>query len=153
MHRRTLIRAITTGAPYTAMLAMGFLPRRSMASWPADAFHAEVLADAQRLLFGERAINDSDRILIGAPDIAENGRVVPIDVRIELPEPAFVVLLSDANPFPFLARAHFTPAVAPRLSVRVKMAGPGNVIAVVDSDGELHRAMRSIKVTAGGCGG
>jgi hypothetical protein len=26
-----------------------------MASWPADAFHAEVLADAQRLLFGERA--------------------------------------------------------------------------------------------------
>ena len=153
MHRRTLIQAAAIAAPYTAMLAMGVLPRRSVASWPADAFRAEDLADAQRLLFGARPVKESDQIMIDAPDIAENGRVVPIDVRIELPEPASLTLLSDANPFPLLARAHFTPAVAPRLSVRVKMGSSGNVIAIVDSGGELHHMMRSIKVTAGGCGG
>ena len=41
MHRRTLIQAAAIAAPYTAMLAMGVLPRRSVASWPADAFRAE----------------------------------------------------------------------------------------------------------------
>jgi sulfur-oxidizing protein SoxY len=153
MQRRTLIQAAAVAAPFSAIVGAGLLPGRLRAAWPTEAFNAESLSDAERLLFGGSPIEDSDRIMIEAPDIAENGRVVPIDVRIELPEPASLTLLSDANPFPFLARAYFTPAVSPRLSMRVKMGGSGNVIAIVDAGGGLHRAMRPIKVTSGGCGG
>ena len=153
MQRRTLIQAAAIAAPFSAILSAALLPGRLLAAWPTDAFGAESLADAERLLFGGRPVEDSDQIIIEAPDIAENGRVVPVDVTIGLPEPASLTLLSDANPFPVLARAYFTPAVAPRLSVRVKMGGSGNVIAVVDAGGGLHRAVRPIKVTSGGCGG
>ena len=96
---------------------------------------------------------ERDKVKLTAPDIAENGRVVPVEVAIDLPAPKALVLLSDGNPFPLLARAHFTPDVEPRVSIRVKMGQSANLIALVEADGNLHRATRAVKVTAGGCGG
>jgi sulfur-oxidizing protein SoxY len=153
MHRRTLLQAAVTAGQLSLMLAAGLIPRRLLAEWPADAFQAEVLADAERLLFGDRTAEDSDQIIIDAPDIAENGRNVPIEVRTSLPGTNTVTLLSDTNPFPLLARARFTQKVAPRVSLRVKLGGTGNLIALVEADGGLYRATRAVKVTAGGCGG
>jgi sulfur-oxidizing protein SoxY len=124
-----------------------------MAEWPSDAFNAEDLGDAERLLFGERPVEETDRIAIDAPDIAENGRNVPVDVTTALPGATSITLLSDTNPFPLLARAHLTPKIAPRIATRVKLGGTGNLIALVEADGGLYRAKRSVKVTAGGCGG
>ena len=153
MKRRTLLQAAATAAPWSLMIGAGLTPRRLLAEWPADAFHAEQLAEAERLLFGERPITESEEVLIEAPNIAENGRNVPVEIRIALPDPTSVVLLSDANPVPLLARVHFTPEVAPRIAVRVKLGGSGNLIAVAESGGGLYRATRPVKVTAGGCGG
>jgi sulfur-oxidizing protein SoxY len=135
------------------MLSAGLAPRRLLAQWPADAFNAEKIPDVERLLFGDRPVEDSDRVTIEAPDIAENGRNVPVDVEIGLPAASSVTLISDSNPYPLLARAHFTPEVESRLSVRVKLGDSGNLIAIVEADGKLYRAKRPVKVTAGGCGG
>ena len=110
-------------------------------------------ADAMCKLFAEVAVEDTDLVAITAPDIAENGRVVPVEVRIDLPNPQRLALLSDGNPFPLLAQAHFTPEVEPVVSVRVKMGESANLIALAEADGKLYRAMRAVKVTAGGCGG
>ena len=154
MKRRTLLRAAITTAQLSLLIGAGtILPRRLLAQWPADAFHAEKLGDAERLLFGERPIEDSDLVSIEAPDIAENGRNVPVEIRVALAAAASVSLFSDKNPFPLLARARFTPAVAPRLALRVKLGDSGKLIAVVEADGKLYRATRPVKVTAGGCGG
>jgi sulfur-oxidizing protein SoxY len=124
-----------------------------MAEWPSDAFNAEDLGDAKRLLFGERSVEETDRIAIDAPDIAENGRNVPVEVTTALPGATSITLLSDTNPFPLLARAHLTPKIVPRIATRVKLGGTGNLIALVEADGGIYRAKRSVKVTAGGCGG
>jgi len=134
-------------------LSIGLIPKRVLATWPADAFHAETLSDTERLLFGGREIEESDRITMDAPDIAENGRNVPVEVRTDLPGLQSMTLLSNSNPFPLLARASFTPRVKPRLALRFKLGGTGTLLAVVEADGKLYRATRNVKVTSGGCGG
>jgi len=153
MKRRDLLQQTLTAAPLAALCAAGLLPVRLLADWPQAAFDAEHLDEVQRLLFGVQAAEDSDRIKIDAPEIAENGRVVPVEVSIDLPEPQTLVLLSDANPYPLLARARFTPDVEPELSMRVKLGESANLIALVQADGGLYRASRAVKVTSGGCGG
>lgn len=153
MQRRSFLGAALTTAQLSLLVASGLMPRRVLADWPADAFHAESLPDAERMLFGDRAIEDTDKISIEAPDIAENGRKVPVEVRFELPGADILVLLSEKNPFPLLARAHLTPEIAANLSLRVKMGGTGDLVAIVQADGRLYRTRRAVKVTAGGCAG
>ena len=153
MQRRDLLRAALALAPATLVAGLGVVPRRLLAEWPADAFHAETQSETERLLFGERTIEESDRIQIVAPKIAENGRNVPVEVQTDLPGLESITLLSDSNPAPLLARARFTPAAGPRLAMRFKLGGSGNLIAMVEAEGKLYRAALPVKVTAGGCGG
>jgi sulfur-oxidizing protein SoxY len=149
MKRRTLLRSIAAALP----AVLGLIPVRLLAGWPADAFQNEDLGETERLLFGERTIEDSDRIQIVAPKIAENGRNVPVEVSTDLPGLESITLLSDSNPAPLLARARFTPTAGPRLAMRFKLGGSGNLIAVVEAEGKLYRTTLPVKVTAGGCGG
>lgn len=153
MQRRTLLQAALSAAQLSLFLGFGLLPKRVLATWPEEAFHAGRPADVERLLFGDRGIEDSDQITIDVPDIAENGRSVPVEVGVDIADSKELTLLSTANPFPLLARAHFTPEVIPRISLRVKLGGTGRLIAIVEANGMLYRATRLIKVTAGGCGG
>lgn len=67
-------------APLT--LTGALIPQTALASWPSAAFDAAALSDAEQLLFDGRPIEDSALLSISAPDIAENGRVVPVGVRI-----------------------------------------------------------------------
>ncbi|EGV20168.1 hypothetical protein ThimaDRAFT_0844 [Thiocapsa marina 5811] len=153
MQRRNFIKSGLATAPWIAMAATGLQLRTAMAAWPSAVFHLEDLSEAERLLFADTPVEDSDRIAVTAPDIAENGRVVPVQVVIDLPDPKTLTLLSDGNPFPLLARARFTPDVDPTLSIRVKLGQSANLIALVEADGRLYRATRAVKVTSGGCGG
>jgi sulfur-oxidizing protein SoxY len=160
MQRRTVLQTGLIAAPAAVLGFGGLLPARALAAagpatdaWPDQAFHAEALDDAVAELFGGRDAEDTDRITLTAPDIAENGRIVPVEVAADLPAVQTMTLLSDGNPFPLLARARFTPAVAPRVSIRVKMGQSANLIALVEADGKLYRSTRAVKVTAGGCGG
>ena len=158
MQRRELLE---TGFMAAAMVAVGIgglLPARARSDiapdvWPERAFHAEAIDAAIAELFGDRSAEDSARITLTAPDIAENGRVVPVEVAADLPGVGTITVLSDGNPYPLLARAHITPAVAARVSIRVKLGQSANLIALVEASGKLYRATRAVKVTAGGCGG
>lgn len=158
MQRRRLLQTGLTAAPLAALGLTGILPARALATtaaggWPDAAFHAETLDAAVATLFGERSATDSDRITLTAPDIAENGRVVPVEIATDLPDVRTMTVLSDGNPFPLLARAHVTPALRPSVSIRVKLGQSANLIALVETDDGLYRRMRPVKVTAGGCGG
>lgn len=153
MKRRQALKTGVSAAAMTTLWAAGLLPEGALAAWPGDAFEAQDIGLAERLLFGDAAIEPSDQIVITAPDVAENGRVVPVEVTIALPEPTMLALLSDGNPSPLLARARFTPRVEPRLALRVKLGESSNLIALVQAGGRLYRQTRAVKVTAGGCGG
>ena len=157
MKRRTFVArggVVSAGLIAThAALALGLLPRQLQAAWPAAAFETDDLAEAERLLFNDAATEESDQLDITAPDIAENGSVVPVKVRVDLENPESVAIFARENPTPLLAKVNFTQDVAPEVALRVKLGATTELVAVAKADGRLYRATRSVKVTSGGCGG
>ena len=103
--------------------------------------------------FGGGDTADSADITIKAPDIAENGAVVPITVKYNLPNAESVAIVVDKNPNPLAAAFALTPNSGGLVSTRIKMLKTSMVHAVIKTDGKLLKASKEVKVTIGGCGG
>jgi sulfur-oxidizing protein SoxY len=146
-------RIFLKGALTTSLLgiAVGGLlrPIRALADWPAELFGAK---DVKGALGGEKG-DASGEITIKAPDIAENGAVVPVTVESDLPNVESVSILVNNNPRPLSAMFILGPGVQPNISTRIKMAKTSDIIAVVKSGGKRFTAEKEVKVTIGGCGG
>ena len=93
------------------------------------------------------------RWVLTAPEIAENGNTVPIEV--DAPGAVAVAIFADGNPVPAVATFNFGPLNPSRsASTRIRLAKSQNVIAVAKmEDGSFVRADAAVKVTIGGCGG
>ena len=150
--RRTLLRA-AAGAPLATLLAAGLLrPGRVVASPRNDAaFKANTLHEALRGIEAEHA-SPSAEIQIKAPEIAENGAVVSVEVVSNIPATRRIALVVDKNPLPMIFQFDFAQGVKPQLATRIKMAESSMVRAVVEAGGKTYTAMREVKVTLGGCG-
>lgn len=92
-------------------------------------------------------------ITLTAPEIAENGNTVPIEV--DAPGAAEIMVLALGNPTPPVATFKFGPLAASRAaSTRIRLAGTQEVIAIAKmEDGTFAQASSTVKVTIGGCGG
>lgn len=88
-----------------------------------------------------------------APEIAENGNVVPVEVSA--PGATAILLLATGNPSPAVANVTFGPkAGSQRVSTRIRLAKTQDVMALAKmADGSVMQGMRAVKVTVGGCGG
>lgn len=133
----------------------------ALAGWPAagraDAASDDFAAALSRLLVG-RTVGDGG-IAIDAPDLAENGNMVPVTISVESPMTVSdhvrqVVLLAPRNPVAEIARFRFTPACGRAwASTRIRLAESQELVVVAElSDGTLRQARRVIEVTIGGCG-
>ena len=129
------------------------LPRLAFAAWNEKAFTAETLEDALSNRYPGLEIADSAAVKLKAPAITENGAVVPISVKTDLPDVKSISIFVEKNPSPLAATFHLTPVNVAEVSIRIRMGGTSNLIAVVESGGKLHRIRQEIKVTIGGCGG
>ena len=99
-------------------------------------------------------IKSSERISIKAPEIAENGAVVPVTVNTDIANVNKISILVDNNPSPLTSSFEINPQLEAFISTRVKMAKTSNIIALISTtEGQHFSASRSIKVTIGGCGG
>jgi sulfur-oxidizing protein SoxY len=151
--RRLFLRASLATTQIGMLAAAGLLlPRKVLAAWPSNAFNAETLDEAMSELLGATGAEESDKIDIRAPEPAENGAVVPVDVRSHIPDTEAIYLFGAKNPAPALAEFELSPEIESSISCRVKLAGTGDLIAVVRAGGRLYRAHRSVDVVAGGCG-
>lgn len=150
--RRVLLRA-AAGAPLAGLLAAGLLrPGPVLAGARNDgAFEARTVAEALRRLGAEQAASSSE-IQIKAPEIAENGAVVAVEVVSTIPATRRIALLADKNPLPLILQFDFAPGVKPQLATRVKMAETSNLRVVVEAGDKTYTALREVKVTLGGCG-
>jgi sulfur-oxidizing protein SoxY len=101
---------------------------------------------------GGAAVGDAGVDLI-APEIAENGNTVPIEVSA--PGASAIMVLAAGNPTPPVATFNFGPlAAAQAASTRIRLAGTQDVIAIAKlADGSFARSSKTVKVTIGGCGG
>jgi len=88
-----------------------------------------------------------------APEIAENGNTVPIEVSAE--GASEILVLATGNPTPGVAKFAFGPLAASQYaSTRIRLAGTQDVVAIAKlGDGSFAKATKTVKVTIGGCGG
>ncbi|HWH83318.1 MAG TPA: thiosulfate oxidation carrier protein SoxY [Burkholderiaceae bacterium] len=141
------------GAVAALLAAAGLLPARAQSAWNKAAFDAKTADEAIKGL-GLAKPQESKDVVFIAPDIAENGAVVPIAASTTLAGVKRIVFLVEKNPTPLAGVFEFTDAVETSVSTRIKMAQTCNVMAVaITGDGKVLFAQKEVKVTLGGCGG
>jgi sulfur-oxidizing protein SoxY len=144
------------GAGSVALIGLGFgaMPALAAANdkYPEDAFRQKGDADAIKSLYGKTA-EASDKVKLDAPEIAENGGVVPIAVATTLTDVTSIAFLASENPNALAAYYVIPEGTVPAVANRLKMAKTCNIIAIVESGGKLYSATKEVKVTVGGCGG
>ena len=121
-------------------------------AWNKAAFETKTTEDTVKAMGGSAPAQSAD-IAITAPDIAENGAVVPVAVTSKIPNTQGIYFLVEKNPNTLAAAFTIPAGTEPTVSTRIKMGQTSNVHAVVKADNKFYIATKEVKVTLGGCGG
>ncbi|HUL40777.1 MAG TPA: thiosulfate oxidation carrier protein SoxY [Burkholderiales bacterium] len=149
LRRTFLLNAVATAAAFIA----GVIKPAGIwaATWNKSAFQARALADALKEIGATDAERSND-ILIRAPDLAENGARVQLEVTSNIPGTRTIAIIAEKNPFPLVASFQFSNGAEAYISTYIKMGESANVRAVVNADGKVYTAAKEVRVTIGGCG-
>lgn len=132
--------------------ATGLFPQYAFA-FNRAAFEAKSVADAIKAYGGGAPVESKD-VTLTAPDIAENGAVVPMAVASTLPNLKHLLVLVEKNPNSLVAKFDVSDAVEANFSTRAKMGQTSDVYAVaITKDNKAFFTRKEVKVTLGGCGG
>jgi sulfur-oxidizing protein SoxY len=154
MKRRSFLQGTLAGGAIAVAVGAGLLsPRQVLAAWPKGAFEAKSVPDALKDLFGDAGSTTSGDIKIKAPDIAENGAVVPVNVTTSLSGVSAIAIIAEKNGTPLAANFELAANAKSDIATRIKMSETSDVIAVVKAGGKMYSARKNVKVTIGGCGG
>ena len=147
--RETLQRSVAVAG----LLAAAGFPQFAQAAFNKTAFDAKSVPDAVKAT-GASTLSESKDVILTAPDIAENGAVVPMGVSTALPGVKHLLLLVEKNPLALVALFHSSESLENNFLTRAKMGQTSDVYAVaVMADGKALWAKKEVKVTLGGCGG
>jgi sulfur-oxidizing protein SoxY len=135
-----------------AALLLLLKPIAALAAWNKEAFGAKSAPDALKSLGAANPV-PSPEVVIEAPQIAENGAVVPIEITSNVKGTTSISVLIDKNPFPLAGKFDFSEGALPFVKLNVKMSETSDVRVVAEAGGRHYLATREIKVTIGGCGG
>lgn len=152
--RRQVLKAGGGASLYALLAVAGMLQAEAAhaADWNQKAFEAKNLKDALAALGAGNAAN-SNEIVITAPEIAENGAVVPVAALSKLQGTESIAFLVAKNPTALAASFDIPAGTEPGVSTRVKMAETSDVYVLVKAQGKFYVAKKEVKVTIGGCGG
>jgi len=108
---------------------------------------------------GGKSVTPSSKVSLSAPEIAENGAVVPVKVSVESPMSAndyvkAIHVFATKNNNVRCANVYLTPANGEAsFGTRIKLGATQDVLAVAEmSNGTFLSAKQNVKVTIGGCG-
>lgn len=146
--RRELLKYSTV---FGLMASAGLITSVQAEEWNKAAFDGKSLDEVFRAL-GSGTPEKSGVVTINAPDIAENGAVVPVGITTNLKANQLAILV-EKNPSPLAAEFFIPAGTEPMVTTRIKMAQTSNVYALIKVDGKWMMAAKEIKVTLGGCGG
>ncbi len=156
MQRRFFLKSTLASSAVAMAATSGLLvPGQvlALAEWNKAAFDAKDVQSAMKGAVGSDLTDASDKVNIKAPDIAENGAVVPVTISTTLPDVKSITIISEKNGTPLIAKYNLGATAEPFISTRIKMGKTSNVIAVCESGGKLYSNRKEVKVTIGGCGG
>ena len=151
--RRTFLKLSGGAGAFALAVGAGLIRTGELlaATWNKAGFESKAVADALKSL-GATNLIESKEILITAPDIAENGAVVPVAVTSKLPNTQSISIIAEKNPFPLTSTYDVAHGGEGYVSIRLKIGETSNVRAVVKADGKYYTAAKEVKVTIGGCG-
>ncbi len=149
--RRGFVK-LAGSAAAVATVGFGGVAQAQQAGWNKAAFEGKTLNEVVKALGGSAAADSAD-IAITAPDIAENGAVVPIGVTSKVPGTQAVYILVDKNPNALAAGFTIPQGTEANVSTRIKMGQTSDVLALVKANDKFFVAKKEVKVTLGGCGG
>ncbi len=152
MNRRELLKGAGAAGAVGVAVAAGLLKPTVAYAWNQVGFEARNLADALKAINAAGAA-DSAQITVKAPDIAENGAVVPVEVISNVPGTESIAIVGEKNNFPLVAQFDLMNGAEGYVSTRIKLGQTSNVRAVVKAGGKMYTAVKEVKVTIGGCGG
>ena len=152
--RRAFLRSIL---PRVSALWMAgcslFVVRPAFAGeWNHAAFDARNIDEALAKI-GATEVLTSDLVVLKAPEIAENGAIVPIEIESKVPGTRLIHILVDKNIQPLVATFDFAEDAVPFVATRIKMSESSMVRVIVYAGGKYHASFREVKVTIGGCAG
>ncbi len=108
---------------------------------------------------GGKPVTPSAKVTLSAPEIAENGAVVPVKVSVESSMSAndyvkAIHVLAVKNNNSRCANVYLTPANGEAtFATRIKLGATQDVLAIAEmSNGTFLSAKQNVKVTIGGCG-
>ena len=146
-------QTLQQSAAVAALLATAGLVPGTALAWTNAAFDAKTVPEALKA-YGAGAPAESKDVQLTAPDIAENGAVVPMGVATTLPNVKQLLILVEKNPNPLVAKFDINPSIDANFLTRAKMGQSSDVYAVaITTDGKALFAKKEVKVTLGGCGG
>jgi len=153
MQRRTFMKGTFAASGVAVAISAGLLsPRAVLAAWPKSAFESKSVPDALSGL-GISTTAPSGDITIKAPDIAENGAVVPVTVTTSIAGVSSISILAEKNGNPLTSTFSLKGSAQGFVATRIKMQKTSAIIAVVKAGGKAYSARKEVKVTIGGCGG
>ncbi len=157
--RRVFLQSSASGTALLLAAAAGLSPRFALAANeaaepvdPRKPFQAHTLDEVVKALGGSGAERSAE-IAFQAPEIAENGAVVPLVVESKLPGTRMIAIVSEKNPHALTAVFHIPEGTEPYVMTRVKIAETSSVTALVQTDNGFFYTDQLVKVTLGGCGG
>lgn len=150
--RRTVLKGVGSAAAVSVAVAAGLLKPTVAFAGDRGAFDAKGVDAVMKALKATGAADSKD-ITVKAPDIAENGAVVPVEVTSNIAGTNSIAIIAEKNASPMVGEFELSNGAQGFISTRIKLANTSNVRAIVKAGGKVFTAAKEVKVTIGGCGG
>ncbi len=153
IQRRNVLKGAGAASAVSVAMAAGLLKPGTVfaAEWNKAVFDSRDLGSVMSAVGGAGAA--AGDISVKAPDIAENGAVVPVEITSNIAGTESIIIIGEKNTMPMLAQFDLSNGAQGYVSTRIKMGATSNVRAVVKAGGKMYTAAKEVKVTIGGCGG
>jgi len=118
--RKFLYKTLLTTAVLSVTTGVLLTPKQVLAAWPKEAFDKSDLSGALKSVYGESALFESTKVKLKAPDIAENGAIVPVNVKTNLKNVESIMIFIENNPQPLSSGYKLTSKAEPKIGTRLK---------------------------------
>ena len=153
MNRRNFIKNSMLFAGSLVAVPSLIISGKAYAAWPEKSFDIKDLTESVSSVYGHSNLEESSKVKLKAPEIAENGAIVPINVSTTLDNVESIMIFVENNPQPLSSGYKLTSLSEPSIGTRLKMGKSSNVMAAVKSGDKVYTSTQEVKVTIGGCGG
>lgn len=131
-------------------LTCSLIPNILLANWPKSTFEKSKLDEAFNELVGNSKVIDG-KVAITAPQIAEDGGQVRVEVKVDAQDVEWISILVEKNPAPLTSKFLISKRGVPHISTNIKVRETSEVIAIAKAGDKVYRGKKEVKVTAGGC--